>query len=237
MTDPSGVRALTDGGPIYDTGNPWTDGYNMVVLGKTQTGKTSFGRELHDTSPRVSVWLNATGKDRVDDVPGVTVQSVDGVRRAFANDEYAIELVTADRQAALVELQEFMFRVADRTDRELMMQIVVDELQEVAPQSGKSFGNFPSRDAYRRFSKRGVKRNIKLVGLTQDPTAADAQSLRQAEYRVVFEMTHEARQSSVVRRMGFDWGAVDDGDRYTGTLFKDTGEVLERNVKAEARYA
>jgi hypothetical protein len=41
----------------------------------------------------------------------------------------------------------------------------------------------------------------------------------------------------VVRKMGFDWDAVDERDRYTGTLFHDSGEVLERNVKAEARYA
>jgi hypothetical protein len=229
------VRVLTDGGPIYDTGNPWTDGYNMVVLGKTQTGKTSISRELQDTSPRVSVWLNAEGIDRVDDVPGRTVRSLEGVRDAYASNEYAIEWVSDDRRRDIQALQEFMWTVAEQSDRELMQQIVVDEVQDIAPQSGKD--EFGPRDAVRRFCKRGVKRNIKLVAITQDPTAYDKQSLRQSEYRLVFPMTNEARQSSVVRKMGFDWDAVDEGDRYTGTLHRDTGAVLDKAVKAETRYA
>jgi hypothetical protein len=82
-----------------------------------------------------------------------------------------------------------------------------------------------------------VKRNIKLVSITQDPTAMDKQTLRQSEYRLIFPMTNENRTSSVVKRMGLDWSAVDAGDRYTGTLHDDTGAVLEEQVKAEARYA
>ena len=223
--------------PHYETGNPWTDGYNMVVLGGTQTGKTSAMRELHHTSDRVSIWLNAAGKDRVEDIPGYTVQSVDDVQKAFAEDRYAIELLSRDRQADLVELREWLWAVADRTDRRLPMQLIVDEAQDVAPQSGKAFGNFPSRDDMRRLAKKGVKRNIKSIAITQDPTALDKQALRQTEYRLVFRMAVEARQSSAVSPMGFDWDAVDAGDRYTGALFDQTGEVLDDDVKAEARYA
>jgi len=221
--------------PIYDTGDPWTDGYNMVVLGKTQTGKTSISRELHETTPRVSVWLNPIGIDRVEDVPGTTVRSLSELRDAFAADEYAVELVSDDRRRDIVELQNFLWSVADATDRRLGMQVVVDEVQDVAPQTGAD--DVPHRDAIRRFAKRGVKRNIKLVSITQDPTAMDKQSLRQSEYRLVYPMTNENRTSSVVRRMGFDWDAVDAGDRYTGALHADNGDVLDSSVKAEARYA
>jgi hypothetical protein len=223
--------------PVYDTGDPWTDGYNMAILGKTQTGKTSVARELQATSPRVSVWLNEAGIDRVDDVPGYTVQSIDGLRKAFANDEYAIEWVSHDRQRDILELQKFLFGVADRSERELMMQVIVDEVQDVAPQDATS-DDMEAVEAVRRFCKRGVKRNIKFVAITQDPTAYDKQALRQSEYRLIFDMANENRKSSVLRKMGFDWAAVDaTPDRYTGVLHDDSGTVLKETVKAEAEYA
>jgi hypothetical protein len=224
-------------GPIYDTGIPWTDGYNMAVLGKTQTGKTSVCRELQATSPRVSVWLNEAGIDRVDDVPGHTVQSLGGLKEAFANNKFAIEWVSHDRQRDVLELQKFLFQVADRTDRELQMQVIVDEVQDVAPQDATS-EDMEAVKTVRRFCKRGVKRNIKFVAITQDPTAYDKQALRQSEYRLIFDMANENRQSSVLRKMGFNWDAVDSaGDRYTGVLHDDSGTVLDESVKAEAKFA
>lgn len=224
--------------PTYDTGNPWTDGYNMAVLGKTQTGKTSTCRELHATSPRVSIWLNEPGKKRVPDVAGPTVRSIRELREAFAADEYAIDFVADDRNSAIVDLQEFLWEIADRTDRQLQMQVTADEVDRLAPQSGKEYGNHPSRDSVRDFTSEGVKRGVKFVGITQDPTKYDKQSLRQSEYRLIFDMSNENRTSSVVSRMGLDWGAVDAApDRYTGVLHDDSGTVLEDEVKAEERFA
>jgi hypothetical protein len=226
--------------PAYDTGNPWTDGYNLAVLGKTQTGKTSICRELHATSPRVSIWLNEAGDSRVPDVAseGQVVRSVAGVRKAFQRDQYAINFVSRDRESDLVDLKEFLWSVADRVDRELQMQLIVDEVDRLAPQSGKSYGNYPSRDAVRDLTSEGVKRGIKFVAITQDPTKYDKQSLRQSEYRLIYDMSNENRTSSVVSRMGLNWDAVDEtADRYTGVLHDDSGSVLDAAVKAEERFA
>lgn len=223
--------------PHYDTGSAWTDGYNMAILGKTQTGKTSTARELHAESPRVSVWLNEDGVDRVDGVAGKVVHDVEGVRQAFLENQYAINLVSSDRERDIADLHAFMWDVADRSDRQLPMQVIVDEVHRVAPQSNEKYGNFPSRDAVRRYAKEGVKRNIKFVGITQDPTAYDKQTLRQTEWRLVFDMTAENRKSSVVRKMGFNWSEIDASDRYTGVLHNATGDVVDARVKAQARYA
>jgi hypothetical protein len=223
--------------PTYNTGNPWTDGYNMAILGKTQTGKTSIARELHDTTPRVSIWVNEPGKKRVDDVAGPTARSLAQVRKAFANNEYAIDYVPDDRNAAIVELQEFLWNVADQTNRRLQSQVIVDEVDRVAPQTGEKYGNNPSRDAVRDFTSEGVKRGVKFVGITQDPTKYDKQALRQSEYRLIFDMSNENRTSSVVSRMGLNFETVDESDRYTGVLHDDAGQVLEESVKAEAHYA
>jgi len=225
--------------PSWQTGDPWTDGLNMLVLGKTQTGKTSLCRELHDTSPRLSVWLNATGADRVEDVPGRTVRSLSALQDALRDDCWAIEWVSDDRRRDYPRLQRLQFELADATDRSLRQQTIVDEAHELAPTGRQSQDSqlYDSQQTARRFAKRGVKRGIKHVAVTQDPTAMDSQTMRQSEHRVVFDMTSENRKSSVLKRMGFDWDAVDAGDRFTGVLFDDSGQIEERAVKAQEEYA
>jgi hypothetical protein len=80
-----------------------------------------------------------------------------------------------------------------------------------------------------------VKRGVKFVGITQDPTTYDKKALRQSDYRLVFDMSAENREA--VSRYGFSWETVDETDRYTGVLHAASGEVLDGAVKAESRYA
>ncbi len=210
------------------------NGHNVAVLGATQTGKTAFARELHATTPRVSIWLNERGKDRVPDVDGVVARTFDEVRDAFASDEYRVEYVPADRNEAIVELQDWLWRVADNADRALPMQVIVDEVDRVAPESQKPYGNFPPRDAVRDFTSEGVKRGVKFVGITQDPSTYDKKALRQSRYRAVWEMS--AEQQGAVSGYGFDFGRIRDAPQYAGVLHYHTGEVVGE-VKAEERYA
>ena len=144
--------------------------HNLAVLGATQTGKTAFARELHATTSRVSVWLNERGKHRVPDVEGVTARTLSEVKRAFANDRYRIEYLPSDRRRAIPQLQSWLWEVAERTNRQLPVQVVVDEVDRVAEQSGEKYGNNAPRDAVRDFTSEGVKREVKFVGITQDPT-------------------------------------------------------------------
>jgi DNA-binding ferritin-like protein (Dps family) len=210
------------------------DAHNLAVLGATQTGKTSFARELHDRTPRVSIWVNERGDHRVPNVAGVEARTLQGVKEAFANDEWRVNYLPADRREAIVELQEWLWTVADRVDRQLPMQVVVDEVDRVAEQSGKSYGNLPARDAVRDFTSEGVKRGVKFVGITQDPVTYDKQALRQSRYRAVWDMSAENRNA--VRKYDFDWGAVESAPRYAGVLHHMSGRVIGQ-VKAEARYA
>jgi DNA helicase HerA-like ATPase len=232
MTPPA-VRLLADGG--VDKRTALTDAHNLAVLGATQTGKTSFGRELHVTSPRhVSIWLNERGTHRVPDVEGRVVRSMRELRQAFADDVRRVEFLPADRREAVVDLREFLWSVADRTDRSLEVQVVADEVDRLAEQSGKAYGNLPSRDAVRDFTSEGVKRNVKWVGITQDPSSYDKRALRQSRYRAVWEMSAENRNA--VRKYGFAWDQIDEAPQYAGVLHDHTGDVLG-TVKAEARYA
>ena len=209
-------------------------GHNLVCLGATQTGKTSFTRELHATTPRVSIWVNERGKHRVPNVDGTVARDLDDVRAALANDDLRVEFLPADRNEAIVELQDWLWKVADRADRELPMQVIVDEVDRAAPQSQKQYGNLPARDAIRDFTSEGVKRGIKFCGITQDPASYDKRSLRQSRYRAIWQMS--AEQRSAVSDYGFDFRRVDDAPAYAGILHHMSGQVLGP-VKAEARFA
>lgn len=212
----------------------WTiDSHNLVALGKTQTGKTSVARELHARTPRVSIWLNEQGDDRVPGVAGTRVRSVEGARKALARDETTINWLSANRDRDIVALRQLTWSLADGSNRQLPMQVVADELHRVAPQTNER--ELAPRDAVRRFEKEGVKRNIKFVGVTQDPVSMDKQALRQAEYRLVFEMS--AENQSAVSEYGFDWDTVLGSDRHTATLHDASGRVIEERVKADEKYA
>lgn len=206
--------------------------HNIAHLGATQTGKTSTARELHAETPRVSIWLNERGDKRVPNVTGTEARSLEGVKRAFARDEYRINYLPADREAAVVELRRWLWGVADRTDRELPMQVVVDEVDRVAPESRKH--DLPPRDAVRDFTSEGVKRNVKFIGITQHPQQYDKESLRNSRYRLIWPMSNEAQES--VSNYGFDFDRVDEAEQYAGVVHHMTGDVLG-TVKAAGRYA
>lgn len=211
----------------------WTiDSFNLAALGMTQTSKTSVLREIHAESPRVAIWLNAPGDDRVPGVEGKTVQSMDGLKQALANNHRKIDFLSRNRERDVVALRRYLWTLAERSNRQLPMQVTIDEAHNVAPQSNEKTD--PPRDAVRKFAKEGVKRNVKLCIVTQDPTSYDKQALRQSEYRLVFEMS--AENQSALSEYGFDWDAVKDGDRYDGTVHKANGTVLERSVQASMDY-
>lgn len=208
--------------------------HNLAVLGATQTGKTSFARELHAETSRVSIWLNERGDHRVPEVEGVTARTLSEVKRAFANDRYRIEYLPSDRRRAIPELKSWLWDVAERTNRQLPIQVVVDEVDRVAEQSGEKYGNNPSRDAVRDFTSEGVKREVKFVGITQDPVTYDKVALRQSRYRAVWPMSSENRNA--VSKYGFEWDRIDESPQYAGVLHHMSGNVIG-TVKAEGRYA
>jgi hypothetical protein len=219
--------------------NPIAGGHNMAVLGKTQSGKTAFARQLHARTPRtVSVWVNESGRNRVPDVAsqGQPVRSVSGLKSrlnaAWTDGEpQRVNMVLSDRNGSLPRLRDLLWDVADRTGRELDMQVIVDEVDRVAPQSQKEYGNLPPRDAVRDFTSEGVKRGVKFVGVTQDPTTMDKKALRQSEWRMVFPMSAEQRDA--VRKYGFNWDRVDSAPRYAGVMHNADGSVYDVYKAAE----
>jgi len=218
--------------------NDWfDDAGNLIILGRSQTGKTVTAREIQDNG-RVSIWVNETGDDRVPDVPRDNqraYRSLRGLENALSRNERNIEFVTDDRNAAIENLHEWLWKKAEMGDRRVPFQVVCDEIHRVAPQSGKEYGNLPPRDRVRDFMKEGMKRNIKFVGITQDPVSFDKESLRQREYMIVMELAHE--QKNYMADYGVDARKVAQQPDYSGVLYHASGETMKEGVKARGKYA
>lgn len=210
-----------------------TDSGSVAILGHTQTGKTTLARQMHAENSRLSIWINGRGEDRVPNVHGERYESVDGVVRGMARDETKINLLSKDPKADVVTLQERMWGWAHRTDRQLQMQVVIDELHNVAPQSGKE--TLPPRDAVRKMAKEGQKRGIKFIGITQDPVSMDKQTLRQTEYTALFA-NHYTQETSL-ERLNLPFDDAQRLPEYHCMVIDAKGERIEEAIKAHEKYA
>lgn len=205
----------------------------LFVLGRTQTGKTTTARELHAESDRISIWLNERGKSRVPNVAGKRVRSLRGLKSGLADDVWKFNWLSSDREADLQTLTDWAWRVADRTDRSARIQIVADEIHRLAPQSQQD--TLPGRDAIRTIAKEGQKRNIKLVGITQDPVSMDKQSLRQREFLAIYGLSSE--QASYLTDYGVDVEIIRSQSEFAGVVYHADGSEIATGVKARGRYA
>jgi hypothetical protein len=209
------------------------DSGSLHILGRTQTGKTSAAREIHAENQRISIWLNEQEPNRVEGVTGKRVRGTDAIESGLASDESKFNWIAEDRTVAIRELQRWAWQKADRFDGDVPMQIVVDEIHRLAPQSRKD--DLPGRDTVRTIAKEGMKRNIKLIGITQDPVSMDKQTLRQREYLLLFGLAKEQRDT--LRDYVDDIDRVFDQAKYEGILFHCEGDAREQAVKARQEYA
>jgi DNA helicase HerA-like ATPase len=211
---------------------------HMFIVGATQTGKTTTGKEMFAESERVGIWVNDRGKHRVEGIEELadgSYRSLRGVKAAFGRDEARIEYLPADRKEGLSKLTDWLWSVSDRVARQLPMTVYLDEMHKVAPQSGKAYGNLEGRDDVRDITKEGEKRNIKFVGISQDPVAFDKEALRQRNYLLCYELAHE--QADYLRDYGASVQTINAQPDYAGVLYDRSGQVVAEDVKAKERYA
>lgn len=202
------------------------------VLGATQTGKTVFSKHRHAESPRIEIWINRTGDDRIPGVSGKVVRGIDAIESGISNGRTTFNYLSRDPESDIPELVDWMWEVSEMNGRDVQFTITIDEIHEHAPQSGKK--DLEPRDTIRKVAKRGMKRGIKLVSITQDPVALDKQTLRQREYLAVFELAHEQFDYMT------DYGVtrdIRDLPEYAARVYDRSGNVVDDSVKGASKYA
>lgn len=205
------------------------------VIGTTQVGKTVFCRQLYyELDGAINIWLNSQGSDRIPNIGGRRVRSIRGLESALSRTETRINYLAKDREQEIVELQKWMFKKAEKSNRSLKFNLFVDECQEVMPQTNKK--DVPPRDACRKICKRGEKRGISLWAITQLVQDIDKSCLKQRRALLVFEgLTPE--QKRYLRDFGVDVSEVNRLPQYSCIVYDRSGEVLAKGLKADSKYA
>lgn len=205
---------------------------SIHILGRSQTGKTVLARHMHAESPRLSIFINRPGEDRIPNIAGKEVRGIQALETGIQQGKRTFNYVSTDPGSDIRELIDWCWQLADLNDRGVDIQLTIDEIHEFAPQSQKT--DLEPRDSIRKVAKRGMKRGIKLVGITQDPVSLDKQTLRQREYLAVFPLSAEQF------RYMTDYGvteAINDLPEYHARVYHASGEIVAKAVKGESRYS
>jgi len=209
-----------------------TDDGAIHVLGRTQTGKTVYSKTIHAETPRISIWMNRTGTDRIPGVSGKVVRGIDAIESGIADGRTTFNYLSSNPANDIPELVNWLWEVSELNDRNVEFQLTIDEIHEHAPQTGKK--ELEPRDTIRRIAKRGMKRGVKLVSITQDPVAMDKQTLRQREYLAVFELATEQFNYMTDYGVGRE---VNDLEEFAAMVYDAKGNVVDENVKGASKYA
>lgn len=214
-----------------------TDPESVAIFGHKQTGKTTLARQLHAESRRISIWLN-DASEPVEAVPKeghAPVSSVSGIRKRMKQGARAIEYRSRNKEQDFAQLVDWMFSVSEEFNRKVEFQIIGDEWHMVAPQTNEK--RHTGRDATRKITKRGEKRNIKGVFITQDPVSTDKQWIRQTGYVVLFH-NHFSQEDSL-RRLNLPFTRAQNLPQYAALVVDSRGYVItpDGGVKAKTKYA
>lgn len=154
---------------------------HVFIAGATRGGKTVTANEMHALWSGLSIFFNS---EEEPNVAGFRVRSprelLEGIKRVGWDGtfDYVPNARTREGlQDELDALQTLLFRMADMKSRNFPIQLVVDECQDYAPQGGAENG-------FHVLVRKGLKRGIKVVALSQDPATVSKTVIRQCYYKV-----------------------------------------------------
>ncbi|WP_058826721.1 ATP-binding protein [Haloferax sp. Q22] len=156
------------------------DRYHVTVVGDSGSGKTTFLREMHDTFPGLSIWIDDTdaggisGRD-LDDA--TTVYSAAEARRATAS---RIRWVCDDAMEVIEHVRAIAHNYHERTG--YPVQVVVDEAHRHLPDSESESSAKVNTLAAMLHEDRD--KGVKVVIASQDPQDFYYPPVKQCKYLV-----------------------------------------------------
>lgn len=154
---------------------------HISIIGKTNTGKTTFAKMLHEYTDKISIFFNTQDED----VEGYKTKKWDyhlleEHKKINFIPDWRSEIATIQLQEIKDDLQQLMLRIGDRS-RKTRFVIFVDEAHEIALQGIK---DTPLHFIF----KRGKRHGITGVSITQSPADLDKGIVKQADYHVIFDV-------------------------------------------------
>lgn len=146
--------------------------HHTLVAGDSGGGKTTLMREMHDTFPGLSIWVNHNGES------GVAGKRASGLRAIQTADRNTINLRVSDAREGAQTAREAARSYHEATG--YPAQVIADEAQEDLLPDGT---NAPDT-AVKRGLHQDRDHGVKWVVATQDPTDLHYTPLKQVQHWV-----------------------------------------------------
>lgn len=197
----------------------------ITICGKSGGGKTTMARCLQEQFPGPSVFFD------LDEEPdlGVEVRSIEELRQALARGEteivYRTPVHVVEEPDEFEEVVRFMIEFGNELrDRGAgPMQFVFDELQDLPEEWVKIA------------QKRLRKRQIKPVGMSQDPVSVPKRVRTISEWNCWISPPN-AEMESFLRQSGYPLDLLRDLDEYDMLVLDDQWQPVDR-VRAPEVFA
>lgn len=196
--------------------------------GRTQSGKSVVANYIaHSIPERVSIYWN-DDKERF--VRGRRAHGLTEVGEHIENGARAIDYRPQSWEGDALEaefgrLVEFLFRLNDPHEYDIPFTLVVDEAQEVASADSPLY----------RAAKRGAKRGIKCIIISQTFQAVPKDLVRQTEFKLWVGPPDEAFDREYFENKGLPFEPLLElGEHQAAVL--DGSDVIER-FKAPRKYS
>ena len=156
---------------------------HVSIIGKTDTGKTTVAKLLHENTDKISIFFNTQD------------EHVDGYRVNYWDPEllkehkkinfipsWKTDKATIQLNKIIMDLSKITQNIGDRS-RETRFIVFVDEAHEIAYQGSK---NTPLHYLF----KRGNRYGMTGISITQRPADLDKGIVTQASYHVIFDVNN-----------------------------------------------
>jgi len=152
---------------------------HILIIGATGSGKTYFATRYARRLP-FFVFVNTQEEHEVSRVSDAVCYSVDEMKRDISEGATRIEFIPSENTSKAVlqlkEIRSYLFEVGNIIQKR-WCTIFIDEADIYAPKSGGDIDNF---------FKRGRKRGIQAVAITQRPASLSHSVITQCDLQVVF---------------------------------------------------
>lgn len=208
----------------------WYDNFdkNIVIFGGTQQGKTVLANEIYAKSKRFGVFWNPDGEDFVS---GWKVQSFDEIIRGikYGYRKFSFEmpwysLNDDDKYDQLV-----MNLLLSGEEHNFGWVFVTDEAHDIAREGKKGT---PLHLA----SKRGLKRGVQNVVLTQDPATLSNSVIRQCDILAWVGPMSPQDVTYMKERLKLDPSGFKQPGKYEYFVINREGDEIARG-KTKSKFA
>lgn len=154
---------------------------HVSIIGRTDTGKTTFAKKLHEHTDKTSIFFNTQDED----VVGHRTKKWD--KNLLAEHRKINFIPDENEEIGSIQLNEIYYDLRHITEdlndrsRKTRFIVFVDESHEYAPNGAKG-------TPLHKIFKRGHRYGIRGISMTQRPAELDKGIVTQANFHVIFDV-------------------------------------------------